>query len=82
MTARKSSSPPDGMPSYRLLTGPDDDAFCHRVSEALALGYMLYGAPAATHDGKRVIVAQAIIWPSVLGTQRGEGPVGFLASHG
>jgi len=43
---------------------------------------MLYGAPAATHDGKRVIVAQAIIWPSVLGTQRGEGPVGFLASHG
>ncbi len=31
---------------YRLLTGPDDAAFCHRVSEALALGYELYGSPA------------------------------------
>jgi hypothetical protein len=25
-------------PRYRLLTGLDDEAFCHRVSEALALG--------------------------------------------
>ena len=30
-------SPPDGLPTYRLLTGPDDAAFCHRVSEALAV---------------------------------------------
>ena len=55
--------PPDGLPTYRILTGPDDDAFCHRVSEALALGYELYGSPAATHDGENVIVAQALIWP-------------------
>lgn len=48
---------------YRLLTGPDDDAFCRRVSEALALGYDLYGSPAATFDGERVIVAQALLWP-------------------
>jgi hypothetical protein len=67
MRAKKPTkdTPPDGLPTYRLLTGPDDAAFCHRVSEALALGYKLYGAPAATFDGKRIIVAQAIIWPSI-----------------
>ena len=59
-----SNPPPDGLPFYRLLTGPDDDAFCRRVSDALELGYELYGSPAATFDGERVIVAQAIVWPS------------------
>lgn len=57
--------PPDGLPAYRLLTGPDDAAFCRRVSEALALGYKLYGSPSATFNGKEVVVAQAVIWPSV-----------------
>jgi hypothetical protein len=57
------SEPPNDLPAYRILTGPDDDAFCHRVSEALALGYQLYGSPAATFDGEKVIVAQALIWP-------------------
>lgn len=57
--------PPDGLPTYRLLTGPDDAAFCRRVSEALALGYKLYGAPAATYHGKDVMVAQAVILPSI-----------------
>jgi hypothetical protein len=55
--------PPDGLPRYRLLTGPDDDAFCRRVSDALALGYTLHGAPVATFDGKQVIVGQALLWP-------------------
>ncbi|UJB31461.1 DUF1737 domain-containing protein [Chromobacterium rhizoryzae] len=55
--------PPDDMPVYRLLTGPDDAGFCRRVSEALALGYRLYGSPAATFNGERVIVAQAVLWP-------------------
>jgi hypothetical protein len=64
MPTRKTASPPKGLPVYRLLTGPDDAAFCHRVSEALALGYKLYGSPAATFDGRNVIVAQALIWPS------------------
>lgn len=58
-------SPPDGLPIYRLLTGKDDVVFCRRVSEALALGYMLYGAPAATFNGQDVIVAQAVVWPTV-----------------
>lgn len=70
MTARKKSqqpsksAAPDGLPVYRLLTGPDDAVFCRRVSEAIALGYVLYGPPAATFNGKQVIVAQAVIWPS------------------
>jgi hypothetical protein len=67
MTAKRRAKnvPPDGLPTYRLLTGPDDAAFCRRVSEALALGYKLYGSPAVTFNGKDVIVAQAIIWPSI-----------------
>jgi hypothetical protein len=64
-TSQASTQPPDGLPTYRLLTGPDDATFCRRVSEALALGYLLYGSPAATFNGVNVIVAQAIIWPSV-----------------
>ena len=58
------TAPPDGLPVYRVLTGPDDAAFCHRVSEALALGYRLRGDPALTFDGQRVIVGQALLWPS------------------
>ncbi|PXV61287.1 protein of unknown function [Dyella jiangningensis] len=60
-----SSTPPDGLPRYRLLTGKDDATFCHRVSEALAQGYVLYGSPAATFNGEHVVVAQAILWPEV-----------------
>lgn len=56
------SAPPDGLPGYRLLTGPDTEAFCRRVSEAIEKGYRLYGSPAATYDGEAVIVAQALVW--------------------
>ena len=59
------TSPPDNLPAYRLLTGADDDKYCRRVSEALALGYVLYGSPAATFDGKSVVVAHAVVWPSI-----------------
>jgi hypothetical protein len=57
------SVPPEGLPRYRLLTGRDDAQFCQRVSEALALGYELYGSPAITHDGEHAVVAQALLWP-------------------
>jgi hypothetical protein len=57
------SAPPDGLPIYRVLTGPDNATFCHRVSEAVALGYCLHGGPAVTFNGERVIVAQALLWP-------------------
>ena len=51
------------LPVYRLLTGPDGDEFCERVSAALALGYVLHGSPTSTFDGERVIVGQALVWP-------------------
>ena len=57
--------PPHELPTYRLLTGLDDATFCHRVSEAVALGYKLYGSPSAAFNGISIIVAQAIIWPSI-----------------
>jgi hypothetical protein len=48
---------------YRYLTGPDDASFCHRVSEALSLGWSLYGQPTLTFDAvkDRIICGQAII---------------------
>ncbi len=58
-----STPPPDGLPAYRLLTGPDDAEFCHRVSKALELGYELYGSPAISFNGVTVTVAQALVWP-------------------
>jgi hypothetical protein len=60
------TSPPEGKPLYRCLTGPDDDKFCQRVSEALAQGWRLHGSPALTFDAERgvVIVAQAVLWPT------------------
>ena len=64
MTNIRDDPPPQGLPAYRILTGPDDAAFCHRVSEALAAGYLLYGSPAATFDGRGVVVAEALIWRS------------------
>ena len=47
---------------YRYLTGPDDSTFCHRVSEALSKGWLLYGSPTLTFDPVkgRVICGQAI----------------------
>ena len=54
--------PPNGLPRYRVLTGPDDEAFCRRVSEALDLGYRLHGSPALTYNRESVIVAQALVW--------------------
>lgn len=49
---------------YRVLTGPDDRAFCERISAALDEGYRLHGGPALTFDGERVIVAQALVLPA------------------
>ncbi|MCO5073677.1 MAG: DUF1737 domain-containing protein [Rhizobiaceae bacterium] len=50
------------MRAYRLLTGVDDAAFCHRITEALNLGWSLHGSPVLTYDGVRraVICGQAI----------------------
>ncbi|STQ91820.1 DUF1737 domain-containing protein [Iodobacter fluviatilis] len=65
MNTASASSPPNNLPRYRLITGPDDASFCHRISEALDMGYQLYGSPSATFNGQSVIVAQAVLWPSL-----------------
>ncbi len=35
---------------YRLLTEEDSSVFCHKVSEALAKGWVLYGSPSYAFD--------------------------------
>ena len=51
------------MKLYRLLTGQDDSAFCHRVTDALNKGWSLQGAASVTvnADTKQIIAAQAIV---------------------
>jgi hypothetical protein len=51
------------MKLYRLLTGPDDSAFCKRVSDALNKGWTLQGEPTLTYDPAKqtVICGQAIV---------------------
>ncbi len=38
------------MKLYRLLTEEDTSAFCHKVSEALSKGWVLYGDPTYAFD--------------------------------
>ncbi len=51
------------MKLYRYLTGPDDAAFCERVTEALNKGWSLHGDPTLAFDPerKRLICGQAIV---------------------
>lgn len=51
------------MKAYRLLTEDDTSAFCHKVSEALAKGWELYGDPTMTFDAARGVVrcGQAVV---------------------
>ena len=49
------------MKLYRLLTGPDDSAFCARVEGLLNRGWQLHGGPTLTFDGKSVIAGQALV---------------------
>ncbi|MEK1895193.1 MAG: DUF1737 domain-containing protein [Rhizobium sp.] len=51
------------MKLYRLLTGQDDAAFCHRVTDALNKGWSLNGSPSLTFNTKtgQVMCAQAIV---------------------
>jgi hypothetical protein len=51
--------------SYRFLSGVDDAAFCQRVSDVLAEGYILYGNPVMVMDNGNRIVGQAVILPDM-----------------
>jgi hypothetical protein len=52
--------------SYRFLSGVDDAAFCQRVSDVLAEGYVLYGNPVMVMDNGNRIVGQAVILPDMV----------------
>ena len=56
--------------SYRFLSGPDDAAFCQRVSDALADGYVLYGNPVMVMDNGKRIVGQAVMIPNSVAKQQ------------
>jgi hypothetical protein len=38
------------MKLYRLLAGPDDSSFCHKVTLALSKGWHLHGSPTYAFD--------------------------------
>ncbi len=48
---------------YRMITGPDDNSFCHRVSKALSNGWELAGSATLTFNSARaeVVCGQAIV---------------------
>ncbi len=50
------------MKLYRLLTDVDTSAFCHKVSLALAKGWVLHGDPAYAYDAGAGVMrcAQAV----------------------
>jgi hypothetical protein len=56
--------------SYRFLSGVDDAAFCQRVSDVLAEGYILYGNPVMVMDNGNRIVGQAVILPDMTKDQQ------------
>jgi len=51
------------MIAYRLLTGDDSSAFCHKVTAALDKGWELYGDPSYAYDNANGVMrcAQAVI---------------------
>lgn len=63
MTKTNAPEPKAGFTAYRMLTGPDDASFCHRVTAALVAGWRLHGSPSLTYDAAagRVICGQAIV---------------------
>lgn len=67
------------MEVYRLLTGKDDSAFCHRVTAALNNGWELYGPPTMTYDAaKGEVVCGQAVRKSVHGTYTPELKLGEL----
>ena len=51
------------MMRYRLLTGEDTSAFCHKVTAALDQGWELHGGPAYAFDAAAGVMrcAQAVV---------------------
>ena len=51
---------------YHFLSGVGDAAFCQRVSDFLAEGYILYGNPVMVMNNGNRIVGQAVILPDMV----------------
>lgn len=51
------------MRAYRFLSEDDTSAFCHKVTEALAKGWELYGDPTYAFDASRGVMrcGQAVV---------------------
>jgi hypothetical protein len=51
------------MKLYRFLTGTDDAAFCHPVTDALNKGWSLHGSPALSFNSQtgQPMTGQAIV---------------------
>ncbi|NIY72109.1 DUF1737 domain-containing protein [Marivivens donghaensis] len=51
------------MKAYRFLSEDDTSQFCHKVSEALAKGWELYGEPTYAFDASRGVMrcGQAVV---------------------
>lgn len=51
------------MKAYRLLTGDDTSAYCHKVTEALSKGWELHGDPTYAYDAANGVMrcAQAVV---------------------
>ena len=51
------------MKAYRLLTGDDTSAFCHKVTKALSRGWELHGSPSYAYDAANGVMrcAQAVV---------------------
>lgn len=47
---------------YRFLTGVDDSAFCHKVTNALNKGWLLHGSPSYAYNSetKQMQCGQAV----------------------
>jgi hypothetical protein len=48
---------------YRMLTGEDDSAFCHKVTKALSEGWQLHGGSSYAYDAaeKKMKCGQAVV---------------------
>lgn len=48
---------------YRYLTGPDDNSFCHRITDHINRGWQLWGQPTLAFDPekKRMTCGQVIM---------------------
>ncbi|MEQ8480818.1 MAG: DUF1737 domain-containing protein [Hoeflea sp.] len=51
------------MKLYRFLTGPDDSAFCHKVTAALNKGWVLHGSPSYAFNAETGLMqcGQAVV---------------------